>query len=116
MNDRRISREETFGPVAPLYRFKDEADAIRLANATEFGLAAYFFARDIGRVWRVAEALEYGIIGINEGIISTAEVPFGGFKQSGLGRELGRHAVEDYTETKTLNMHMGARTGWWMPR
>src|SRR6266699_2356030 len=84
--DMLITREETFGPVAPLYRFKTEADAIRMANDTEFGLAAYFYSRDIGRIWRVAEALEYGIVGINEGIISTEIAPFGGMKESGIGR------------------------------
>jgi succinate-semialdehyde dehydrogenase/glutarate-semialdehyde dehydrogenase len=102
--DAIISREETFGPVAPLYRFKDEADAVRLANATEFGLAAYFYARDIGRVWRVAEALEYGIVGINEGIISTEVAPFGGVKESGLGREGSKYGIEDYLEVKYLCM------------
>ena len=82
-----VAREETFGPVAPLFRFKTEDEAIALANDTEFGLAAYFYGRDIGRVWRVAEALEYGIVGINTGIISTEVAPFGGVKESGLGRE-----------------------------
>ncbi len=85
--DMLITREETFGPVAPLYRFNSEAEAIRMANDTEFGLAAYFYSRDIGRIWRVAEALEYGIVGINEGIISTEIAPFGGMKESGIGRE-----------------------------
>jgi succinate-semialdehyde dehydrogenase/glutarate-semialdehyde dehydrogenase len=101
-HDALIFREETFGPVAPLFRFKDEAEAIKLANDTEFGLAAYFYSRDVGRIFRVAEALEYGIIGINEGIISTAEAPFGGFKQSGLGREGSSHGIEEYLETKYL--------------
>ena len=82
-----LAREETFGPVAPLFRFETEADAIALANDTEFGLAAYFYGRDIGRVWRVAEALEYGIVGINTGLISTEVAPFGGMKESGIGRE-----------------------------
>ena len=86
-NDAMIFREETFGPVAPLFRFKTEEEAIRLANDTEFGLASYFYSRDVGRIFRVAEALEYGIIGINEGIISTEVAPFGGMKSSGLGRE-----------------------------
>ena len=86
-NDAMIFREETFGPVAPLFRFKTEEEAIQLANDTEFGLASYFYARDVGRIFRVAEALEYGIIGINEGIISTEVAPFGGMKSSGLGRE-----------------------------
>ncbi|MBX6373414.1 MAG: NAD-dependent succinate-semialdehyde dehydrogenase [Acetobacteraceae bacterium] len=97
-----IFKEETFGPVAPLFRFKTEEEAIRLANDTEFGLAAYFYARDVGRIFRVAEALEYGIIGINEGIISTAEAPFGGFKQSGLGREGSHFGIEEYLEVKYL--------------
>jgi succinate-semialdehyde dehydrogenase/glutarate-semialdehyde dehydrogenase len=98
----KIFGEETFGPVAPLFRFKTEEEAIRLANDTEFGLASYFYARDVGRIFRVAEALEYGIIGINEGIISTAEVPFGGFKQSGLGREGSHMGIEEYLEVKYL--------------
>ena len=97
-----IFREETFGPVAPLFRFKTEADAIRMANDTDFGLASYFYARDMGRIFRVAEALEYGIVGINEGIISTAEAPFGGVKQSGLGREGSKYGIEDYLEVKYL--------------
>jgi succinate-semialdehyde dehydrogenase/glutarate-semialdehyde dehydrogenase len=82
-----VAREETFGPVAPLFRFKTDEEAIRMANDTEFGLAAYFYSRDIGRVWRVAEAVEYGIVGINTGIISTEVAPFGGVKESGIGRE-----------------------------
>ncbi|MFN3860360.1 MAG: NAD-dependent succinate-semialdehyde dehydrogenase [Roseateles sp.] len=96
------SREETFGPVAPVFKFQTEEDAIRLANATEFGLASYFYSRDIGRIFRVGEALEYGMVGINTGLISTAEVPFGGVKQSGLGREGGRQGLEDYVEVKYL--------------
>jgi succinate-semialdehyde dehydrogenase/glutarate-semialdehyde dehydrogenase len=102
--DAAISREETFGPVAPLYRFKDEADAIRLANATEFGLAAYFYARDLGRVWRVAEALEYGMVGINSGAISTELAPFGGVKESGLGREGSHYGTEEFVEIKYMLM------------
>jgi succinate-semialdehyde dehydrogenase/glutarate-semialdehyde dehydrogenase len=97
-----IFREETFGPVAPLFRFKDEAEAIAMANDTEFGLAAYFYARDVGRIFRVAEALEYGIVGINEGIISTEVAPFGGVKSSGLGREGSKYGIEDYLEIKYL--------------
>ena len=100
----KVAREETFGPVAPLFRFKTEDEAIDMANATEFGLACYFYARDIGRVWRVGEALDYGMVGVNEGIISTAEAPFGGVKESGLGREGSRHGVEEYLETKYLLM------------
>jgi succinate-semialdehyde dehydrogenase/glutarate-semialdehyde dehydrogenase len=97
-----IFKEETFGPVAPLFRFKTEEEAIKLANDTEFGLASYFYARDVGRIFRVAEALEYGIVGINEGIISTAEAPFGGMKSSGLGREGSKYGIEDYLEIKYL--------------
>ena len=94
--------EETFGPVAPVFRFKTEAEAIALSNNTEFGLASYFYSRDIGRIFRVAEALEYGIVGINTGLISSAEVPFGGVKQSGLGREGSHHGIDDYVEIKYL--------------
>jgi succinate-semialdehyde dehydrogenase/glutarate-semialdehyde dehydrogenase len=101
-SDMLCAREETFGPVAPVFRFETEAEAIRLANATEFGLAAYFFSRDIGRIFRVGEALESGMVGVNTGLISTAEVPFGGVKQSGLGREGSRHGIEDYVEIKYL--------------
>jgi succinate-semialdehyde dehydrogenase / glutarate-semialdehyde dehydrogenase len=96
------AREEIFGPVAALFRFTKEDDAIRLANDTEFGLAAYFYARDLGRVFRVAEALEYGVLGINEGIISTEVAPFGGFKESGIGREGSKYGIEDYVEIKYL--------------
>jgi succinate-semialdehyde dehydrogenase/glutarate-semialdehyde dehydrogenase len=102
--DMSVAREETFGPVAPLFRFKTERDAIDMANATEFGLACYFYTRDIGRVWRVAEGLEYGIVGINEGIISAAEAPFGGVKESGIGREGSHHGVEEYLEIKYMLM------------
>jgi len=98
--DMRCAREEIFGPVAPLFRFTTEAEAIALANATEYGLAGYFFARDLGRVWRVAEALEYGIVGVNTGIISNEVAPFGGVKQSGIGREGSRYGIEDYLEIK----------------
>ncbi|MBC7729916.1 MAG: NAD-dependent succinate-semialdehyde dehydrogenase [Microbacteriaceae bacterium] len=101
-SDMLCSKEETFGPVAPVFRFVAEAAAIALANDTEFGLASYFYSRDIGRVFRVGEALEYGIVGINTGLISTAEVPFGGVKQSGLGREGARQGIEDYVEIKYL--------------
>src|SRR6202790_1633271 len=97
-----ITREETFGPVAPLFRFKSEAEAIKMANDTEFGLAAYFYTRDIGRVWRVAEELEYGIVGINEGIISTEIAPFGGVKESGIGREGSKYGLEEFLEVKYL--------------
>jgi succinate-semialdehyde dehydrogenase/glutarate-semialdehyde dehydrogenase len=100
----KVAREETFGPVAPLFRFKTEEDAIRLANDTEFGLAAYFYSRDIGRVWRVAEQVEYGIVGINTGIISTEVAPFGGMKESGTGREGSKYGIEDFLEIKYLCM------------
>ena len=100
----RICRDETFGPVAPVIRFQSEAEAIRLANDTEFGLAAYFFSRDMARTWRVAEALEYGMVGVNAGLISTEVAPFGGVKQSGLGREGGAAGIEAYLETKYLCM------------
>jgi succinate-semialdehyde dehydrogenase/glutarate-semialdehyde dehydrogenase len=102
--DMAVSREETFGPVAPLFKFKTEEEAIAMANNTEFGLACYFYTRDIGRVWRVGEALDYGMVGINEGIISTAEAPFGGMKQSGIGREGSHHGVEEYLEMKYMLM------------
>ncbi len=97
-------QEEIFGPVAPLIRFSDDDEAITIANATDYGLAAYFYSRDIGRVWRVAEALEYGIVGINEGIISTEVAPFGGMKQSGLGREGSKYGIEEFLEIKYLCM------------
>jgi succinate-semialdehyde dehydrogenase/glutarate-semialdehyde dehydrogenase len=97
-----VAREETFGPVAPLFKFENEADAIALANATEFGLAAYFYGRDIGRIWRVAEALEYGIVGINTGLISTEVAPFGGVKESGIGREGSKYGIEEFVEVKYL--------------
>lgn len=96
------AREETFGPVAPVFRFDTEAEAIAMANATEFGLASYFYSRDVGRIFRVGEALEYGMVGVNTGLISTAEVPFGGVKQSGLGREGSHHGIDDYLEIKYL--------------
>lgn len=99
-----VTYEETFGPVAPIYRFESEEQAIALANDTEFGLAAYFYSRDIGRVWRVAEALEVGIVGINEGIISSELAPFGGIKQSGQGREGSKYGLDDYLEIKYLCM------------
>ncbi|WP_046120616.1 NADP-dependent succinate-semialdehyde dehydrogenase [Ensifer aridi] len=95
-----VAREETFGPVAPLFRFKDEADVIHQANDTEFGLASYFYAKDLARVFRVAEALEYGMVGVNTGLISTAEAPFGGVKLSGLGREGSKYGIEEFMEIK----------------
>ena len=102
--DMRIAQEEVFGPVAPLFRFTSEAEAIQMANDTEFGLAAYFYSRDIGRVWRVGAALQYGMVGINSGVISTAVAPFGGVKQSGMGREGSMHGIEEYVDTKYLCM------------
>ena len=95
-----IAREETFGPVAPLFRFTDEAAVIRQANDTEYGLAAYFYARDLSRVFRVAEALEYGMVGVNTGLISTEVAPFGGMKASGLGREGSKYGLDEYLEIK----------------
>jgi succinate-semialdehyde dehydrogenase/glutarate-semialdehyde dehydrogenase len=102
--DMAVAREETFGPLAPLFRFSDEAEVIRQANDTEFGLAAYFYARDLGRVFRVAEALEYGMVGINTGLISTEVAPFGGMKSSGLGREGSKYGLDEYLEIKYLCM------------
>jgi succinate-semialdehyde dehydrogenase/glutarate-semialdehyde dehydrogenase len=96
----KIFREETFGPVAPLIRFSSDAEVIELANRTEFGLASYFYSRDIGRIWRVAEALEYGMVGVNTGLITTEVAPFGGVKQSGLGREGSKYGIEEYVEVK----------------
>ncbi|NKK56206.1 NADP-dependent succinate-semialdehyde dehydrogenase [Rhizobium leguminosarum bv. viciae] len=98
--DMAVAREETFGPLAPLFRFKDEEDVIEQANDTEFGLASYFYAKDLARVFRVAEALEYGMVGVNTGLISTAEAPFGGVKLSGLGREGSKYGIEEFTEIK----------------
>ncbi len=102
--DAMIFREETFGPVAPLFRFKTDEEVIELANRTEFGLASYFYSRDIGRIWRVAEALEYGMVGVNTGMISNEVAPFGGVKQSGLGREGSHHGIDDYLEIKYVCM------------
>jgi succinate-semialdehyde dehydrogenase/glutarate-semialdehyde dehydrogenase len=96
------AKEETFGPVAPVFRFKTEDEAIAAANNTEFGLASYFYSRDIGRIYRVGEALEYGMVGINVGILATEHVPFGGVKQSGLGREGSHFGMDDYVEVKYL--------------
>ncbi len=102
--DMKVTQEETFGPLAPLFRFKTDEEAIALANDTEFGLASYFYARDLGRVWRVAEALESGIVGINTGIISTEVAPFGGIKESGIGREGSKYGMDDFLEIKYLCM------------
>ncbi|HEX3487211.1 MAG TPA: aldehyde dehydrogenase family protein, partial [Micropepsaceae bacterium] len=102
--DMAFAKEEIFGPVVTLFRFKDEAEAIRMANDTEFGLAAYFYARDVGRIFRVSEGLEYGIIGVNEGIISTEVAPFGGMKESGVGREGSKYGIEGFLEIKYVAM------------
>jgi succinate-semialdehyde dehydrogenase/glutarate-semialdehyde dehydrogenase len=102
--DMKVAIEETFGPVAPLFRFKDEADVVAQANDTEFGLASYFYARDMGRVWRVAEALEAGIVGVNTGLISTEVAPFGGVKQSGVGREGSKYGIDDFVQIKYISM------------
>ncbi|RWE91535.1 NAD-dependent succinate-semialdehyde dehydrogenase [Mesorhizobium sp.] len=100
--DMRLSREETFGPIAPLFKFSTEEDVIEMANNTEFGLASYFYSRDVSKIFRVAEALEYGMVGVNTGLISTEVAPFGGIKQSGLGREGSKYGIDDYTEMKYL--------------
>ena len=100
--DAKVAREETFGPLAPLFRFETDEEAIRLANDTEFGLASYFCSRDIGRIWRVAEAIERGMVGINTGMVSTEVAPFGGVKQSGLGREGSHYGIDEFVEVKYL--------------
>lgn len=100
--DMRLFKEEIFGPVAPLFKFSTEEEAVQMANDTEFGLSAYFYTQDIGRIWRVGEALEYGIAGINEGLISNEMAPFGGVKESGSGREGSKYGIEDYVEIKYL--------------
>jgi succinate-semialdehyde dehydrogenase/glutarate-semialdehyde dehydrogenase len=98
----QVAKEETFGPLAPLFKFEDEAEVIAMANDSDFGLASYFYSRDMARVWRVAEKLESGMVGINTGLISTEVAPFGGIKQSGLGREGSKYGIEDYLEIKYL--------------
>ncbi len=103
-DDMRVFREEIFGPVAPLIKFSSEEEAIAMANDTEFGLACYFYSRDVGRIWRVGEALEYGIVGINDGIISNEMAPFGGVKESGQGREGSKYGMDDYLEIKYMCM------------
>ena len=103
-NSMRLMQEETFGPLAPVIRFKDEADVIAMCNASPFGLASYFYSRDLGRVWRVAEALESGMVGVNTGLITTEVAPFGGVKESGLGREGSHHGMEEYVEIKYVMM------------
>ena len=100
----RVAQEEIFGPVSPLFRFHTEQEAVQMANDTEFGLAAYFYSQDIGRAWRVSAALEYGMVGVNSGVISTAVAPFGGVKQSGMGREGSLHGIDEYVDTKYVCM------------
>ena len=100
--DALVAHEETFGPLAPVFRFKDEAEVIAMCNNSPFGLASYFYSRDLGRVWRVAEALESGMVGVNTGLITTEVAPFGGVKESGLGREGSKYGIEDYLEVKYL--------------
>ena len=102
--DALVAHEETFGPLAPVFRFKDEADVIAMCNNSPFGLASYFYSRDLGRVWRVAEALESGMVGVNTGLITTEVAPFGGVKESGLGREGSHHGMEEYVEIKYVMM------------
>jgi len=102
--DMVVAKDETFGPVAPLFKFEDEDDVVTMANDSEFGLASYFYSRDLARVWRVAEGLESGMVGINTGLISTEVAPFGGVKQSGLGREGSKYGTEDFLEIKYLCM------------
>jgi succinate-semialdehyde dehydrogenase/glutarate-semialdehyde dehydrogenase len=99
-SEMRVAREETFGPVAPLLSFRDDAEALRIANATEHGLAAYVYGRDLGRVFRMAEGLEHGMVGVNASVISTEVAPFGGVKQSGMGREGSKYGLDDYLELK----------------
>ncbi len=109
--DMKVAREETFGPVAPLFRFESEQEVLGYANDTEFGLASYFYSRDIGRIWRVAEGLDYGMVGINTGLISNETAPFGGVKSSGIGREGSKYGIEDYLEIKYLCMGGVDRSG-----
>ncbi|MNV50766.1 Glutarate-semialdehyde dehydrogenase DavD [compost metagenome] len=97
-----VARDETFGPLPPMFRFETEAEAIAMANDTEFGLASYLYTRDLGRISRVSEALEYGMVGVNEGLISTEVAPFGGIKQSGLGRGSSKYGIDDYIEQKYI--------------
>ena len=99
-----VAKDETFGPLAPVFKFSTESEAIQMANDTEFGLASYIYTQNLSRAWRVGEALEYGMVGINEGLISTEIAPFGGIKESGCGREGSKYGIEDYTELKYLCM------------
>ena len=100
----RIAKEETFGPVAPLFRFNTDEEAVKMANDTEFGLASYFYTQNLARAWKVSEALEYGMVGVNTGLISTTIAPFGGVKESGLGREGSKYGIDDYLEIKYVCM------------
>eukprot|EP01035_Chromulina_nebulosa_P069683 gene69683-biopygen50423 len=114
--DMAVAREEVFGPVLSVLTFETAEEAIKIANAVDYGLSAGIWSRDFDTCMTVGRKVRAGTIWMNTFMDGTPELPFGGYRQSGLGRELGKHAVEDYTETKTLNMHIGARTGWWMPR
>ena len=106
-DDMRVAKEETFGPLAPIFKFDTEDEVVRKANDTEFGLAAYFYTRDLGRSWRIGEKLEYGLVGINSGIISNPVAPFGGVKESGNGREGSKYGLDDYLEIKYMCMDLG---------
>jgi acyl-CoA reductase-like NAD-dependent aldehyde dehydrogenase len=114
--DMAVAKEEVFGPVLSVLTFDTVEDAIRIANSIDYGLSAGVWSRDFDTCMTIGRRVRAGTIWMNTFMDGAAELPFGGYRQSGLGRELGRHAVEDYTETKTLNMHIGRRTGWWMPR
>lgn len=114
--DMAVAREEVFGPVLSVLSFDTVEEAISIANAVDYGLSAGVWSRDFDTCMTIGRKVRAGTVWMNTFMDGTPELPFGGYRQSGLGRELGRHAVEDYTETKTLNMHIGARTGWWMPQ
>ncbi|MCY1236778.1 Betaine aldehyde dehydrogenase [compost metagenome] len=114
--DMAVAREEVFGPVLSVLTFESTEEAISIANAIDYGLSAGVWSRDFDTCLTIGRRVRAGTIWMNTFMDGASELPFGGYRQSGLGRELGRHSVEDYTETKTLNMHMGPRTGWWMPR
>ena len=114
--DMAVAREEVFGPVLSVLTFQNEAEAISIANAVDYGLSAAVWSRDFDTCITIGRKVRAGTVWVNTFMDGASELPFGGYRQSGLGRELGRHAVEDYTETKTLNMHTGPRTNWWVPR
>jgi betaine-aldehyde dehydrogenase len=114
--DMAVAREEVFGPVLSVLTFETTAEAVEIANSVDYGLSAGVWSRDFDTCLTIGRKVRAGTVWMNSFMDGAPELPFGGYKQSGLGRELGRHAVEDYTETKTLNMHIGARTGWWMPQ